>query len=92
LTLLSPSPNTTYRIDPTFGMSSQQLQIDVAAAQGISQVTVWMDGNLFTTISSPPYQAWWTLAAGEHQFWAQGVNTNGEIVKSNVVKISVINN
>jgi hypothetical protein len=90
LILLSPHPNTTYRIDPNFDPASQQLQIEVAAGGEISQVTIWVDGNLLATLSSPPYQAWWSLSAGEHQFWAQGVNTSGEIVKSDVVTITVL--
>lgn len=90
LILLSPHPNTTYRIDPNFDAASQQLQIEVAAGGEISQITIWMDGNLFTSLSSPPYQAWWSLSAGKHQFWAQGVTANGEIVKSDVVTITVL--
>ncbi len=90
LVLLSPPPNTTYRIDPDFDLSSQQLQIEVEAGGEISQVTIWVDGNLLMTLSSPPYQAWWTLSAGEHRFWAQGTNANGEIVKSEVATITVL--
>jgi len=90
LVLLSPHPNTTYHIDPNFDPSAQQLQIEAAVGQGISQVTIWVDGNLLTTLSSPPYQAWWTLSAGEHRFWAQRVDANGETVKSDVVTVTVI--
>jgi len=90
LVLLSPHSNTVYRVDPNLDLSSQQIQIEVAAGQGISQVAIWIDGNLLTTLSSPPYQAWWTLSAGEHRFWAEGVNGNGEIVKSEIVTITVV--
>ncbi len=90
LVLLSPHPNTAYRIDPNLALSSQQLQIEVTAAQGISQIEIWVDGNLLTTLSSPPYQAWWTLSAGEHRFWAEGINASGETLKSAVVTITVI--
>ncbi len=90
LVLLSPHPKTTYRIDPNFDLASQQLQIEAAARQGISQVTIWVDGNLLTTLSSPPYQAWWTLSTGEHRFWVEGVNANGETVKSDMVTIMVV--
>ncbi len=90
LVLLSPPPNTTYRIDPDFDLSSQQLQIEVEAGGEISQVTIWVDGNLLMTLSSPPYQAWWTLSAGEHQFWAQAVNASGETIKSDVATITVL--
>jgi len=90
LLLTSPPPNTTYRIDPSFDPSAQQLQIEVAAGMGISQVTIWVDGSPLTTLSSPPYQTWWSLSAGEHRFWAQGVNANGESVKSDAVTITVL--
>jgi membrane carboxypeptidase/penicillin-binding protein PbpC len=90
LVLLSPPPNTTYRIDPNFDPSAQQLEIEVAVGAGISQVTVWMDGNLLTTLSSPPYQAWWTLSVGEHQLWAEGLHASGETVRSEVVTITVL--
>jgi penicillin-binding protein 1C len=90
LMLLSPQPNTTYRLDPTFESSAQQLQIEAAVGQGISQVSIWVDGNLFADLTAAPYQAWWSLTGGEHQFWVQGVNANGELVKGNIVTITVI--
>jgi penicillin-binding protein 1C len=90
LVLISPRPNTTYKIDPNFNSSAQQLSIEAVAGQGISQVTFWVDGNQLASFSSAPYQTWWTLSAGQHRFWAQGVNANGEVVKSDVVIISVI--
>ena len=62
----------------------------VAVGQGISQVTIWVDGHVLATLSSPPYQAWWALAAGEHRFWVEGVNGNGEMVKSEMVAITVV--
>ncbi len=89
LVLLSPRPNTAYRIDPNFDPASQQIQIEIAAGEGISQVTIWADGNLLATFSSPPYQAWWTLSAGEHRFWAEGMDANGQRVKSEIVTIIV---
>jgi penicillin-binding protein 1C len=91
LVLLSPHPNTIYRIDPNLDLSAQQIQIEAEAASGISQVTIWVDGNLLTTLTSAPYQAWWTLSAGEHHFWVEGLTVNGEKVKSDVVSIMVVN-
>jgi penicillin-binding protein 1C len=90
LILLSPHDNTTYRMDPNFDASAQQLQIEVAAGPGISQITIWVDGNLLMTLSSPPYQAWWTLSAGEHRFWVEGVSETGETIKSDVTMITVL--
>jgi penicillin-binding protein 1C len=90
LILLSPQPNLTYRIDPSFDPSAQQLQIEAAVGQDISQVTLWVDGNPFADLTSAPYQTWWSLSVGEHRFWVQGVNANGEAVKSDVITITVI--
>jgi penicillin-binding protein 1C len=90
LVLLSPHANTVYRIDPNLDLSVQQIQIEAAAGQGISHITIWVDGNLLTTLSSPPYQAWWRLVAGEHHMWAEAVNTNGERIKSEIVTITVV--
>jgi penicillin-binding protein 1C len=90
LVLLSPHPGTTYHIDSNFAPSAQQLQIEAAAGEEISQVTLWIDGNLIATLSAPPYQAWWSLASGEHQFWAEGVDANGERVKSEIVTLTVV--
>jgi len=91
LVMLSPHPNAVYRLDPGFEPSAQQLQIAVAAGAGLSQVTIWMDGNLLAALTSPPYQTWWTLSPGEHRFWAEAVNENGQFVKSETVTITVIN-
>ena len=90
LVLLTPHPNSTYRMDSNFDPAAQQIQIQVAVGAEISNVTIWLDGNALTTLSSPPYQTWWTLSAGEHRFWVEGVSTTGGIIKSDVVTISVL--
>ena len=90
ISMLSPRPNTTYRLDPNFDQSAQQLQVEAAAGQGITGVTLWVDGNLLATLDAPPYQAWWPLTAGEHRFQAQGVTSTGETVTSDTVTITVV--
>jgi penicillin-binding protein 1C len=90
LVLLSPHANITYRMDPNFDPSAQQIQIEVAVGAGISNVTIWLDGNVLTTLSSAPYQTWWSLSAGEHHFWVEGVSATGGNIKSDVVTITVL--
>jgi membrane carboxypeptidase/penicillin-binding protein PbpC len=90
LVLLSPHPNETYRFDPQFDQSAQQLLVEAAAGAGILQVSLWADGRPLETLSGGTYQAWWKLSVGEHRFWAQGVDLSGETVKSNVVTIQVV--
>ena len=90
ISLLSPRPSTTYRLDPNFEQSAQQLLVEAAAGLGITGVTLWVDGNLVATLDAAPYQAWWPLTVGDHRFWAQGVTSTGETVISKTVTITVV--
>jgi penicillin-binding protein 1C len=90
LTLTSPTDNTTYRITPDLDLSAQQLAISALTESNLAQVTFFVDDSALTTLSAPPYQTWWTLSLGEHRFWAEGITTNGEAVKSNVVTVTVV--
>ena len=90
LTLTSPTDNTTYRITPDLSLSAQQLTFSTLTEPGLAQVTFFVDGVALTKLSAPPYQTWWTLSLGEHQFWVEGLTINGETVKSNVVTIYVV--
>ena len=90
LMLVSPTPNTTYRITSDINQSAQQLSVEAVANQNFSQVRIYADGILLQTLSNPPYQAWWTLSPGQHQFWAEGMNSNGEAIKSDMITITVI--
>ena len=90
LTLTSPVDNTTYRLTPDLDLSAQQILFATLTVPGLTQVTFFVDGIALTSLSTPPYQTWWMLSLGEHRFWAEGVKANGELMKSNVVKIVVV--
>ena len=90
LTLTSPIDNTTYRITPTLDLSAQQISFATLTVPNLTQVTFFVDGIALTTLSSPPYQTWWTLSLGDHSFWAEGITGSGETVKSSVVTITVV--
>ncbi len=90
LTLTSPFDNTTYRITPDLDLSAQQISFATLTDPNLVQVTFFVDGVALTTLSTPPYQTWWTLSLGEHRFWAEGVKVNSETIKSNVVTIVVV--
>jgi len=90
--LVSPRPNTTYQITGNLDPSAQQLLVEALVGQGLSQVTFWVDGNLMTSVTESPYQVWWPLQIGEHRFWVEGVNANGDKIKSGEALITVIGN
>jgi penicillin-binding protein 1C len=89
IALISPRPNSTYRLDPSFNASAQKLLIEAVIGAGITEVTIWVDGIALATLTESPYQAWWQLSMGGHRFWATGVTVNGETVTSEVIVVTV---
>jgi membrane carboxypeptidase/penicillin-binding protein PbpC len=89
IALISPRPNTSYRLDPAFDPSAQQILVEAVADAGISQITLWVDGVQLAVLAESPYQAFWQLSVGEHRFWATGHIANGESVTSEIVLITV---
>lgn len=90
LALISPTPNTTYRIASDLNQSAQQLSVEAVGVQDFHQVKIYVDGEILATFSNPPYQAWWTLSAGQHQFWSEGITINGMTFSSEKVSINVL--
>ncbi len=90
LTLTSPTDNATYKITPDLSLTAQQLALSTQTDSDFAQITFFVDGSPLEITSSPPHQTWWTLSVGTHQFWAEGVTTSGETVKSNVVTVTVV--
>jgi membrane carboxypeptidase/penicillin-binding protein PbpC len=89
LVMISPEPDTTYRISDKLTLSDQQLPIETAAGQGVTGITLWVDGRQMGNCASAPYLLWWQLAVGTHKFWAQGVSADGQAVKSQVIQLTV---
>ena len=89
LVMISPSRTAPTGISDKLALTDQQLPVETAAGQGVSGISLWVDGRQLGSCASAPYLLWWQLAAGTHQFWAQGVSADGETVKSNVIQITV---
>ena len=90
ITLISPRPNTTYRLVDTFDQTAQQLPVEAIVGQGMSDVLFWVDGARLAAFSASPYRTWWPLAVGEHQFHAEAVNADGVRFTSETVTITVV--
>jgi penicillin-binding protein 1C len=88
--VISPRQNATYQITSDYAAEGQQILIEIAVGSGVSEVSVWVDGMQMALFSSPPYQVWWPLEAGDHTIWAQGVNLQGETVTSEEIGITVL--
>ncbi|MCE9645314.1 MAG: transglycosylase domain-containing protein [Chloroflexi bacterium] len=91
LTLIFPIDGTTFRITPDLDLSAQQIEVSLLTDSELAQATFFVDGIGMVTVPASPYQFWWKLSAGQHRFWAEGVTASGQVLKSNVVTITVLN-
>ena len=71
LRILSPVQGVVYRISSSTQPESQRLMIEAAGEPGLSQISLWIDGQLLAAFTAPPYRTWWTLSEGQHQVWVE---------------------
>jgi hypothetical protein len=92
LVLTSPDQGSRFQLSPEIPPSAQHILVAARPADGLvlRQVTLLADGEPLVTLTSPPYQALWPLALGNHMFTAVGVDLEGSRVRSNPVTIDVI--
>jgi len=90
LALIQPQPNTTYRLAAGFDQNAQQLPVEAVAAEGVTQISVWVDDTLLASFPAAPYRTWWPLSLGEHRFHAEGLSAEGERISSETVIIEVV--
>ena len=89
LSLVSPGDLTTFQISPGLPLADQQMRLLAVGAGDLRQVTLYVDGQALASLDTPPYQAWWTLAAGVHETWAAGLRLDGTRVESQHVRFTV---
>jgi len=91
LVLLNPRPGTTFHLTSDIDQAAQQLAVEAVAAQGLTQIKIYVDGSLLAAFAAgSPYKAWWPLTAGQHTFRAQALAPDGQIVTSPEVTIQVL--
>jgi penicillin-binding protein 1C len=90
IALIQPQPNTTYRLAAGFDQNAQQLPVEAVAAEGVNQISIWVDNTLLESFSAAPYRTWWPLSLGEHRFHAEGLSADGERFSSEVITIVVV--
>jgi len=90
LRLISPQPGTTYQISDKLEASAQQIPVELLAGSGLTSITIWLDGKQLVSFAAPPYVTWWKLDKGPHRFWAEGFTYDNQIIRSEIVEITVI--
>lgn len=89
LILLSPAQGSAYRLATGFEAGAQRIRLEAVGEQGLREVILFVDGEEVARFSQAPYQSWWTLTAGEHRAWAEGMRDDGGRVVSEVVVFTV---
>ncbi len=90
LQVISPPANSLYRLSATYDRQSQRIQLAAVGSVGLSQVSLWMDGQQLTSFSQPPFEFWLPLEVGEHQVWAQALDQNGAQIESPRISFKVL--
>lgn len=91
LVMISPDPGAVYRLHPNLPREAQRIAIAarLGTAQTPAQVTLYADGRPLGTFTAAPYLAYWPLEPGTHKFWAEGVDTAGQVMRSREVEVEV---
>lgn len=91
LIMVGPDAGAVYQLDPRLPRESQRIVVSAVAGGGtkLVKVVLYVDGHALASFSAPPYKAMWQLEAGEHHFWAEGVDAGGNTVQSEKVRIGV---
>ena len=92
LTIVSPDPNSVFRLSPALPADAQRILIAARPADGVSvaRVTLYVDGESLAESTVPPYRAWWTLQKGLHRITAAGYDVEGNRLESEAVMIAVL--
>jgi len=93
LTIVSPDPNGTFRLDPTRPRGSQRIllaaRIGGSGEERIDRVVFRVDGQPVAERIAPPYRTFWALQKGEHVVSAVGYSAGEVASESKAVRIVV---
>jgi len=77
LVALSPAEGAVFRLDPTRPLDAQKLRLAVAGPQTVQRVVFAIDGIEVALDDSPPFEAWWLLAEGDHVLTVRAAMADG---------------
>jgi len=87
--IISPDPNTIYKISPRLPRASQQIPLRVIAPPNTQSVTFVLNDVPIGTVTAAPFEVWWALAPGSYTLYAEAVGQDGERTRSEVVRFEV---
>jgi len=92
--LVSPGSNSVYYLAGGYGDLQRIYMQSVADLINpdveLQEVVFWVDGVQVARITSPPYEAWWSLIAGKHNSWVEARLSTGQQISSDKVSFLVL--
>ncbi|MGC8787892.1 MAG: hypothetical protein ACP5Q1_10745, partial [Anaerolineae bacterium] len=90
--LTSPNQNAAYRLVPNLPATNQRIEVRALplGIPNLSEVSFYVDDDLFATLEQPPYVVLWQLLPGQHTFRAVGIDSAGQTWHSPPVQITVV--
>jgi len=91
LHVISPDPNSVFRVDPMPTAESQRIALAARASgeAAFERVVLRVDGQPVAQLATSPYRTFWPLERGEHLITAVGYSADGGALESEPVRIRV---
>ena len=89
LLITSPQDGSNYFLTDQLTNSGQQLAVEISADASLNEITLRVDGVSVAAFSTGQHVFWWQLAPGTHLFQLEGIDSSGQVVRSDPVEITV---
>jgi 1A family penicillin-binding protein len=89
ITLTSPDPNTILTLDPHLPRDAQRIEVAAQVSTDAARVEFVADGQMWASVASAPYRAWWVIEPGQHRIQAVAVMQDGARIASEPVVVEV---
>jgi penicillin-binding protein 1C len=90
LQLTSPDDGTIYRISPRLPSDQQRIRFRIASPLTLRNVSFWLNGQPYRTLSQAPWVTEWQLQVGEFQLQVFAQTADGQQVQSNELGFTVL--
>lgn len=90
LYLLSPQPDSRYRLSLAAPADSQSLLFQVAGDNSLATITIWIDAKPVAIRTAPDFEFFWPLQPGRHEAWVIGQLIDGRELTTDKVAFEVI--
>jgi hypothetical protein len=87
--LTSPDPNTVVVLDPHLPRDAQRIEVSAQVSVDATRVEFMADGQVWATVASASYRAWWAIQPGPHRIQVVAVLRDGTRIASEPVVVEV---